>query len=354
MIRKRKQKKPIEEEQNEPVEKKLNEPIEEIEVVKNKPINKKQIIQILEIIGVILGIIIAIITICYIDSGEPDFNISVNPMQDTVIIGNTAQTRITVKGIKGYNYSVGLGASGQSSGLKVTFNPQSAVTDPEFNSEMVIHVDSHTSEGTDTIVVKGTGADGKEHSCKYFLKINSRPLLRPSQFYMVYSDMGIVDGDVWVWSGADNMGLPPPALIDGSYSEISVPEGEKCFAATSGSGNGNYVGWGVFLGSFNNRHELIRPHTVNLSLYNSLIFSVKTSVDLKVELQQDSNDGEKSIPCFISNFGWNSQLSNVWQQVVIPRSAFRAIDLTRIFCPFMITGIGSQVTFYIDDVRWAL
>jgi hypothetical protein len=79
---------------------------------------------------------------------------------------------------------------------------------------------------------------------------------------------------------------------------------------------------------------------------------VKTPINLKVEIQQDNPEGEKSSSCLINNYGWNSNLPDVWQKVIIPKSAFRNMDLTNIFCPFMITGKGSKITFYVDAVMW--
>ena len=172
----------------------------------------------------------------------------------------------------------------------------------------------------------------------------------PTEAYMVYSDIGIAAGDVWVWSGAD-WGLEPPLLVDGSYVAADAPEGTTCFAVTSGSDHGNYVGWGVFVGIFED-HKLITPHIVDLSDYENLEFWVKTSINLKVEIQQDNSEGEKSSPCLISNYGWSSSLPDVWQKVTISKSAFRNVDLTKIFCPFMITGKGSEITFYVDEVMW--
>ena len=167
---------------------------------------------------------------------------------------------------------------------------------------------------------------------------------------MVYSDIGIAGGDVWVWSGAD-WGKEPPLLVDGNYVAADAPEGTTCFAVTSGSGPGNYVGWGVFIGIFED-HRLITPHIVDLSDYEKLDFWVKTSVNLKVEVQQDNPEGAKSASGLISNYGWNSSLPDVWQKVTIPKSAFRNVDLTKIFCPFMITGTNSEITFYVDEVIW--
>lgn len=118
-----------------------------------------------------------------------------------------------------------------------------------------------------------------------------------------------------------------------------------------GSGHNNYVIWEVFLGVFDKNHKLITPHTVDISNYKSE-FWVKTFVDLKIEIQQDSDKSKKSSPCLISNYGWDSSYPNVWQKVTIPKDAFRNVDLSNIFYPFMITGKGGKTTFYIGKVLW--
>jgi len=273
-------------------------------------------------------------------------------MQGSVQQDGVLQTTITVKGIHGYKHPVSLSASGHPSDAAITFSPPFGNATPEYTSIMTVNVGSKAPSGDYTVITKGTGADGKEHSCKYTLTIKSTPPPPPPvEAYMVYSDVGIASGDVWVWSGAD-FGLPPPLLVDDHYVAPDAPEGKTCFAVTSGAGQGNYVGWGVFLGKFNEEHELIKPHTVDLSDYENLEFWVKTSIDLKIEIQQDDAEGKKSLPLIVSNYGWNSSSPDVWQKVTIPKSRFRNVDLTNIFCPFMITGKGSEITFYVDDVRW--
>lgn len=319
-----------------------------------------------------LGLIIAIVSIVVAiivwqwpnPPPPPDFSISVSPMQGSVQSGGVIQTTITVKGIHGYEHPVSLSASGQPSDVVIAFIPPFGEATPAYASTMTINVGSNVPADDYTVMIKGTGANGKEHICKYILTIKPTtvaptptptPTPTPSptppvEPYMVYSDIGIAAGDVWVWSGAD-WGLEPALLVDGSYVTADAPEGTTCFAVTSGSGHGNYVGWGVFLGIFKN-HKLITPHTVDLSDYENLEFWVKTPVNLKVEIQQDNPEGKKSSPCLISNYGWNSRSPDVWQKVTIPKSAFRNVDLTKIFCPFMITGKGSEITFYVDEVMW--
>lgn len=171
--------------------------------------------------------------------------------------------------------------------------------------------------------------------------------------FNVYSDKGIPNGDIWVWSGAD-WDLPKPTLIDGSYNQIKAPEGRECFAAKSGSLARNYVGWGVFLGSFNKQHELQKAHTRDLTSYSKLDFWVKSPVDLKVELQEMDDNGAKSSPCYISSYGWDDQTPEEFQRISIPINEFQYINFSKVFSPFMITGKGDEVTFYVDNVNWIL
>jgi hypothetical protein len=277
-------------------------------------------------------------------------------MQGSVQQGGVTQTTINVKGLNGYEHPVSLSASEQPSDLVIAFIPRSGKATPGYASTMTINVGPNVPASDYIISIKGTGADGKEHICKYTLTVIQKAVTHepppppPIEAYMVYSDIGIASGDVWVWSGAD-WGLESPILVEGNYLIKDASEGNKCFAVTSGSGQGNYIGWGVFLGVFEN-HKLITPHTVDLSDYKNLQFWVKTPVNLKVEIQENNSEGGKSSPCIISNYGWNSSLSDAWQKITIPKSSFRNVDLTKIFCPFMITGSGSRLTFYIDEVIW--
>lgn len=169
----------------------------------------------------------------------------------------------------------------------------------------------------------------------------------PSAPYMVYCDVGIAPGDVWFWPKCllwDN--------VNGKYAIADAPEGKTCFLIKSDSGHGDFLGWGVFLGDFDENHTLKKPNTVDLSDYKNLVFWVKTPINLKVEIQQNNPLGKKSSSCLISNYGWKSTKSDIWQEITIPKSAFKNVDLTNIFCPFMITGNASEATFYVDEVLW--
>lgn len=156
-------------------------------------------------------------------------------------------------------------------------------------------------------------------------------------FYLVYDDAGIPpDSEVWTWD-CSGRGLPA-GTFDGNYTAESPPEGKKCFKTTSGSGRRNYAGWGVFL---------IYPthHTIDLSSYNQLRFWVKTSANLKVEIEAPKGTTQSKR---IGDYGWDG--TNNWQEIIIPASDFSTLD--QVYCPFKITIEGGDKTFYVDQVRW--
>jgi len=166
------------------------------------------------------------------------------------------------------------------------------------------------------------------------------------QGYVVYWDPGIpADSEIWTWDGSQ-WGLPP-ASFDGDYTGETPPEGAKCFMTRSGSGSGNYAGWGVFLAAPSD-------HTVDLSVHSELRFWVKASEDacvgLYVQVQQENRYGLKSNRLCVNLYGWTE--ANAWQEIRIPKSAFTGVDFTRIFSPFIITIERGDATFYVDNVRW--
>lgn len=163
--------------------------------------------------------------------------------------------------------------------------------------------------------------------------------------YLVYSDAGIPKygspgawegGEVWTWDGSD-WGLPP-GEFEGNYTGELPPEGTKCYMTKSGSGGGNYAGWGLFL---------IYPdnHTIDLSRYTQLKFWIKTSANVKVEIEAPKGNTQSK---WISNYGWDG--TNTWQEIVIPASDFANLD--QVWSPFKATIVGGDQTFYVDYVRW--
>ena len=111
-----------------------------------------------------------------------DFNLSINPMQGAVQQGGVITTAITIKGIHVYEQPVSLSATGQPSGVVITFVPPFGEAKPSYTSSVTINVNQNVPAGDYTIIIKGTGADGKEHTCSYTLTIKPSviPTVTPS------------------------------------------------------------------------------------------------------------------------------------------------------------------------------
>jgi hypothetical protein len=262
------------------------------------------------------------------------FTIMIEPAPVRLAQGQTAEVMVRVRQVGNYRGNVQLGVVSLPRGLRVEFLPVSGI--PDFESGMRISADPDIQTGSYQLVVYACGADGTRQSRRLSVLVSASS---PSQVYVVYSDLGIPENaEVWTWSGAD-WGLPAGSF-DGNHTGESSPEGVKCFMTKSGSGSGNYAGWGVFL---------IRPsrHTIDLSGYSELRFWVKTPVNLKVEVQ-DANNRKASR--YISSHGWNGQ--NIWQELVLPAACFSSADMRRIFGVFLITAESPDIVFYVDNVRW--
>ncbi|MEM1874506.1 MAG: glycoside hydrolase family 2 TIM barrel-domain containing protein [Candidatus Hadarchaeales archaeon] len=145
-------------------------------------------------------------------------------------------------------------------------------------------------------------------------------------YYWVYHDDGIpLDSYLWTWQGGG-----------GSFTEtheITPPEGTKSFKTVSA----NWAGWGIFLANPS-------AHTINLSGATALKFWVKTTANLKVEIEAPQGNTQTK---YISNYGWDG--TNNWQEITIPASHWS--NLNQVYCPFKIT-METSGTFYIDKVRW--
>lgn len=125
----------------------------------------------LGIIGAVLAAIIGATWAFLLNPPPADFSIAINPMRGAVEQGGIITTAITIKGIHGYDHTVSLSASGQPSGIVITFVPPFGEATPSYTSSVTINVDSNVPVGDYTILIKGIGADGKEHSCSYTLTV---------------------------------------------------------------------------------------------------------------------------------------------------------------------------------------
>ena len=89
-------------------------------------------------------------------STSPSFSLSASPSSVSVAQGGNGTSSITSTVSGGFSGAVSLTASGQPTGVTVTFNPSTIAAPGSGSSSMAIAVASTTVAGTYTITVKGT------------------------------------------------------------------------------------------------------------------------------------------------------------------------------------------------------
>ena len=90
-------------------------------------------------------------------SPTPNFSISASPSSVSVVQGSNGSSTITTTVSGGFDAAIALTASGQPTGVTVTFNPTSIAAPGSGSSAMSMAVASTTATGTYTITVAGTG-----------------------------------------------------------------------------------------------------------------------------------------------------------------------------------------------------
>jgi subtilase family serine protease len=90
-------------------------------------------------------------------SSSPNFTISASPSSVSALQGGNGSSTITTTVSGGFNSAIALTASGQPTGVTVTFSPTSIAAPGSGTSTMSIAVASTTAVGTYTISVTGTG-----------------------------------------------------------------------------------------------------------------------------------------------------------------------------------------------------
>jgi kumamolisin len=90
-------------------------------------------------------------------TGTPSFSISASPSSVSVAPGNNGSSTITTAVSGGFNSAIALSASGQPTGVTVSFNPTSIAAPGSGASSMTITVATGTTAGTYPITITGTG-----------------------------------------------------------------------------------------------------------------------------------------------------------------------------------------------------
>jgi subtilase family serine protease len=87
----------------------------------------------------------------------PSFSISASPSSVSVVQGNTGTSTITTAALNGFNAAIVLSATGQPTGVTVSFNPTSIAAPGSGSSVLTLMVASTAAPGTYPITVTGTG-----------------------------------------------------------------------------------------------------------------------------------------------------------------------------------------------------
>ncbi len=103
---------------------------------------------------------------------SPSFTISASPTSVSVVQGNSGTSTITTAVSGGFNSAIALSATGQPSGVTVSFNPTSIAAPGSGTSTMTMTVASTTATGTYTITATGTGG-GITHTATVSLTVTA-------------------------------------------------------------------------------------------------------------------------------------------------------------------------------------
>jgi hypothetical protein len=102
----------------------------------------------------------------------PDFTIAAAPTSVTVVRGNSGTSTISTVALNGFNSAIALTASGQPTGVTVSFSPSSIAAPGTGSSTMTMAVASTTTVGTYTITVTGSGG-ALSHTTTVTLNVTS-------------------------------------------------------------------------------------------------------------------------------------------------------------------------------------
>jgi kumamolisin len=97
------------------------------------------------------------VTLTVTAPASANFTITASPTAITVVRGSSGTSTITTAALNGFNSAIALSATGQPTGVTVSFSPTSIAAPGSGTSTMKVTVSSRASTGTHTITIKGTG-----------------------------------------------------------------------------------------------------------------------------------------------------------------------------------------------------
>jgi len=108
-------------------------------------------------------------------SQTPAYTLAASPTSVSVVVGNSGTSTITTAVSGGFDAAIALTASGQPTGVTVSFSPSSIAAPGSGTSTATLAVASTTTPGTYTITVSGTGG-GITHTATVSLTVTSAPV----------------------------------------------------------------------------------------------------------------------------------------------------------------------------------
>ncbi len=112
----------------------------------------------------------ATVTLTVTSPANANFTLSASPTVITVVRGNSGTSTITRTIVNGFYAAVALSATGQPSGVTVSFSPTSIPASGSGTSTMKVATTSRASTGSHTITITGTGG-GKTNTTKVTLTV---------------------------------------------------------------------------------------------------------------------------------------------------------------------------------------
>ena len=184
----------------------------------------------------------AIVSLTVTSAPVPAFTLAASPTSVSVAQGKSGASTLTTTVSGGFNSAVALTASGQPSGVTVTFSPTSIAAPGSGTSTATIAVASTTATGSYTITVTGTGG-GITHTATVSLTVTAAVAgaftisVSPTSGYLARGQSGYAVVTTSVSGGFDSAislsATGIPTGVTGSFSPVSI--------AAPGSGTSDFT-----------------------------------------------------------------------------------------------------------------
>ncbi|MGA2740023.1 MAG: S53 family serine peptidase [Bryobacteraceae bacterium] len=175
-------------------------------------------------------------------TASPAFTISASPTSVSVVQGSSGTSTITTSVSGGFDSAIALTASGQPTGVTVSFNPTSIAAPGSGASTMTLTVASTAATGTYTITATGTGG-GITHTATVSLTVTAAASgaftisVSPTSGYLYRGQSGYAVVTTKVSGGFDSAialsATGVPAGVTSSFSPASI--------AAPGSGSSEFL-----------------------------------------------------------------------------------------------------------------